>query len=158
MRSLIIAWHKNNGVGSHADTPSGLSKHIKHSLLVFSFKINRACLVLGATMYRRNHKNRSEPLNRQCQAVIRIKNDKITHRWTDWSAHEQGAHIGSGIFVWLVREYLATKVLPNRICVLASESDLCLRDKELGLDWRPDYSHYVFEQNESFPTFSGWYI
>ncbi len=159
-------WRNDNGVGT-MHTPSGLSKHIRDSTLVFSFKTltspeggttsRKPIFVLGATMHRRNNRKASTPLERQCQAVIHIQESKIINKWTDWEPNADRTRMCPGMFVWMIRDFLSVKKIEkSKICVLINEQDLHKKDSVCGLDWRHDFTHYVFQNNEYFPSVSGW--
>lgn len=175
---ITPAWRNANAVGTK-DTPSVLSKHVSESILVFSFKevedeedqpsLNESAagnsnssgktLVIGATMYRRNNRKKAAPLDQNCQAVLRIRKTdcKIVQRWTDWSPNAYVPRMRPGIFVWMARKYLSKlPTHPRQVCVLADKADLHAQDAACGLDWRHDYTHYVFGQNDFFPSSSGW--
>ena len=158
--SASYVWRSENGVGTE-HTPTRLSRHISESILVFSFRSKRhhdstTTQVIGATMYRRNNRKKRSPMDKRGQLVVHVRQGVIAHTWTSWSPNACNFHMQHGIFVWLFRDYIARVPLEAQICVLDNEKDLRRRDGEQGLDWRGDFTHYVFAKNASFPPSSGW--
>ena len=140
----------------------GLFQHTNESTLVFSFKTSTPgdgtgtpTYIVGSTMYSRNKNNRK--LERKCQAVMHIKDGSIIKTWTNWELNADTNRMRPGMFVWMVRDFISSKkVEKSRVCVFADEQDLHKHDGVCGLDWRHDFTHYVFQQNECFPSGSGW--
>ena len=138
-----------------------LLQHTSESTLVFSFKFatpdgtGTPTFIVGSTMYSRNKLNRQ--LVRKCQAVMHIKDGKIIKTWTNWVLNTDTNRMRPGMFVWMLRDFISSKkVEKSRVCVLNNEYDLHRHDLVCGLDWRHDFTHYVFQQNDWFPFGSGW--
>ena len=116
-------WKTQNMV-QHA--PSGLSKHVSDSILVFDFRDDvRGCFLLGATMFRMtNYSKCRMPYEQKARAILQIDSGTgtIVGRWTDWQPNTSTSRTRPGIYTtWFkssaiaYRRFFRTKVPSKKL-------------------------------------------
>lgn len=110
-------WKTQNMV-QHA--PSGLSKHVSDSILVFDFRDDvRGCFLLGATMFRMtNYSKCRMPYEQKARAILQIDSGTgtIVGRWTDWQPNTSTSRTRPGIYTHMVQKlgYRVSQIFQNQ--------------------------------------------
>ena len=137
---IDTVWRNENNVGPDEVYPA-LSAIMFETVMIFSMlkeDDEGDRFSIRAELYSRDRVKSS--LEYVCQLQVCLQNDKILSSWTDWKITPQ-----HGIFVWLFHKWLSRP--PKSVCVLKDKTELDMLDAQCGLDWRHDYSHYVWEKD-----------
>lgn len=152
-------WREANGVAVK-DTPSGLSKHVRDTIFVFSHKTkDNGNLLLGAYMHRLNNRKKVPTYDEKCKLVMEfdVASGDIVNKWTDWEPNASIQRMRPGIFVYVTRCFLngytgkgggSTKIRPLEC--------LSNQDSNKLTQMATQYTHFLSNDDMWFPSESGW--
>jgi len=119
---------------------------MQQSCLVFSIQkstdgtTDGLSYTLGTDIYMRTN----GALVSQGSALMQIAEDGIQKSWTNWKLSNDYC-----LYNWIIKAF--NKPIA-RILVLANDTIMHRHDKECGLDWRHDVSHYLTGDHLYFPA------
>jgi len=135
-------WKVANGLSPR---PSGLSKHVRDSIMVFNFQTtDTGNPLIGATMYRLNYKKTKPTYDLQCRVYMELHKFSagIVQRWTDWIPNANSLE-GTGIFIHMLDQLYYNK----NIHVFRNEGALKRADESGKLNYTYERSLFIFEQD-----------